>query len=78
MNAWIQGMTVALFLDCALNNLMSIFPRAKRVRKRNGKEWKTLYRGIEINKLGPLKKEEVNFKDIVQFIPDSRFAERIF
>ena len=53
-----------------LDNLISIFPTAKRVRKGNGGAWLTLYRGIEIKQLGPLQNQEVNFKDIVQFIPE--------
>ena len=57
-------------LRVLLDNLMSIFPDVKRVRKRNGREWQTLYRGIDINQLGSLQKHIVSFKDVVQFIPE--------
>ena len=54
-----------------LDNLMSIFPGAKRVKKEGSTEcqWITLYRGIEIKELWPLNIHEDIFKDIVQFIP---------
>lgn len=64
-------------LRVLLDNLTSIFPGIKRVRKRDGTEWKTLYRGIAIKPLRPLDKNRANFNDIIQYIPQSYTIKQI-
>lgn len=53
-----------------INNMLKMLPQAKRIRKREtGGKWLTLYRGISIKTLQPLCNEDVQLKDIVNFVP---------
>lgn len=57
-------------LRLMIDTLKSVFPDVERVRRREGKKWLTLYRGISIKPLEPLNRSPNNsFQNIHKYIP---------